>query len=71
MKYDMNDFCTAAKIQAMNLCEIAYVSAGAAPTQYLSGVANATSGTGGAITNGIARFMGLAKNGCGYLVSAT
>lgn len=71
MKYDMNDFCSAAKIQDMNPREVASVSAGAAPTQYLSGVANATNGTGGAITNGIARFINLAKNGCGYLASAT
>lgn len=70
MKNDANNICVSAKILDLNLSEIGHVSAGAAPTQYLSGMANATSGAGGVISSGITRLIGLAKNGCGYLTSA-
>lgn len=69
MKLDMDDLFSVAEIKDLNLCEVASVSAGIAPTQYLSGLANGNNNSGGAISSALAALLGAARSGCSNLKS--
>jgi hypothetical protein len=70
MKHEKYTAYAECEIEEICLCEIASVSAGAAPMQYLSEMVSAPKATTGTIANGLARLLSFAKSGCGYMASA-
>lgn len=70
MKHDIYIVYAVSKIEELRSCEVESVGGGAAPTQYLSELASANTGSSSVISSALSRLIGLAKSACGNLSSS-